>query len=255
MLRLHVDAAKLRISIACGAVLFLLSGCSETLIGKEPGNMKVVAAAGSPDSPDIESSNWMRDVPKCKRNIGVIALLEQESEFPGNGMQQNAVSLLRYLIQRSGCFTVVDRGAAIAKLDAERGYSENPGRPQYRRMDYLLSARVIFQETLANDTGFNLSRSITRAPADSIGFGAGVSVAVRKTEANVLLLLTDVRSSLQLRAEQGSATKLDTTMSAYSSWGMESSSAKTVSAALFDAYARLVRGLNETDLERRKSPK
>ena len=119
-------------------------------------------------------------------------------------------------------------------------------------MDYLISARLIFQDSTSNDASFNLARTIVSPPFDTTYLTGGLAFSLRKTEVNALLLLTDVKSSVQLIAEQGSATKVDRSVSTFSGWGADNSSGKTISAALFDAYSRMVGVLNETDLTKRR---
>ena len=203
----------------------------------------------SPRDRDFEQSNWMRDVPKCKRNFGTIALLEQEADLQGLTGAQNATPALRYLIQKSGCFTVVDRGPAIAKFDAEHAYAgKEPVARSYRPMDYLLTAKVVFQESRSSDGMASAAKNISSPPTDASSFGVNFSVSSRVIEVNAVLLLTDVRSTVQVLSEQGSAAKTDVTFNTFFAIGFETLSSKTTAAALYDAYARMVAQLNESKL-------
>jgi curli biogenesis system outer membrane secretion channel CsgG len=249
---------------------FFLSACSTTNMGDAPANMVVAAGAELTDVSDIDRPNWMRDVPRCHRRLGTIALYETDQDMQAPYGPQNATPMLRYLLQRSGCFTVLDRSPALTKLEGELRYDPNaatmlsqaanvpPGegvtaQPSsapvavlpFRRADYLLTARVIFQEVLSNDISFAGTASSPSIPGHSaFGGGANLALSNRRTEVNVVLFLTDMRTSVQVLTEQGSAAKIDRTTSSFGGFYIDNLNSKTAAAALYDAYARFVMRLN-----------
>lgn len=261
-------------SVFCFCFLAIgLSGCSSTFIGEAPKNIVVTSSADGDSPADFDRPNWMRDVPSCTRSLGTIALYESEMEMQGPFGPQNATPMLRYLLQRSGCFTVLDRSPALTKLEGEIKYdgpsgapaaavippnNNNPASeaiatsqpmPAFLRADYLLTARVIFQEVMSNDLSLSGSGSMgSVAGHATYSGGTNITVSQRRTEVNVVLFLTDMRSSVQIMTEQGSAAKIDQSTSSFGGFFGDSLNSKTTAAALFDAYARLVRRLHDTPL-------
>src|SRR4051812_19790220 len=67
-------------------------------------------------------------VEKCSKNMGSIAVNEPQSSslsmLTGHGLGSPA-TLLRMIIQQSGCFTVLERGAAMENIQQERALAQS----------------------------------------------------------------------------------------------------------------------------------
>src|SRR5829696_1240608 len=61
------------------------------------------------------------DVPRCSRKLGTVSIANGDDP---SGWTQNSLAppekLLRVLVQRSGCFNIVDRGAGLNAAARER---------------------------------------------------------------------------------------------------------------------------------------
>ncbi len=147
--------------------------------------------------------------------LAILAMLRDMQSLGGGaaapGGSNGSVSLdaLRLLIQQSNCFMIVDRGLeAEAAADDEKRRTRtsgevrddaNMGQGQEIAADYVLRSSVIEMGT--KDSG-------------SIGLGGlgifskiagSASVGRSVTEAKVQLVLSDIRSKLQISAAQGKA--------------------------------------------------
>jgi hypothetical protein len=126
-----------------------------------------------------------------------------------------SLDALRLLIQQSNCFVIVDRGGAEGAADDEkqraRGSSEmrddaNMGPGQEVAADFVLRSSVI---SLATEESRGLNLGLLSRFAGGAG-GASQST----TKAKVQLVLSDVRSKIQLAVAQGDGSGSDTKLAA-----------------------------------------
>jgi hypothetical protein len=65
---------------------------------------------------------------KCATPIGTLAVVEPEAETIsalGNFGLSTPTSLIRMMVQHSGCFTVVERGAGLSAMQRERALANS----------------------------------------------------------------------------------------------------------------------------------
>ncbi len=164
------------------------------------------------------------------------------------------------MIQQSNCFVVVERSAAgMAAMGRERALQSsgemragsNFGKGQVVSSDFGLTPEVIFSE--GNTAGLG------GALGGLIGGGAGRSVAAigaatKIREASVLLTMIDNRSSVQIAASEGSASKTDfggfgalAGMGGAAALGgyTNTPQGKVIAAAFMDAYNGMVVSLRQ----------
>ncbi len=157
-------------------------------------------------------------IPTCSRSLGAISVLEPEGINWWTGQQlQSPAALIKMYVQRSRCFTLVDRGRGMAAMQAERDLAaggdlrrgSNIGRGQVRAADYVMVPDLISQNANAggNAVGAVLGGLLGSRNAN-VGRLAG-GIDLRKKTADVLLTVTDVRSSEQVAMAEGHATKTD----------------------------------------------
>ncbi|WP_282271057.1 CsgG/HfaB family protein [Stenotrophomonas sp. PS02298] len=151
-------------------------------------------------------------IPTCQRPIGTLSVIEPEdSTHWWTGQQLPAPSrLIKAFVSRSRCFTLVDRGAGMAAGQFERELAasgdlrgrSNVGKGQIKAADYVMIPDLISQNSNAGGGGIG----------GLIGGRAGAVVGglnfTSKT-ADVVLTVTDVRSSEQVAISEGSARKSD----------------------------------------------
>lgn len=158
------------------------------------------------------------EIPTCAQPLGAIAVLEPEGTNWWTGQQlQSPAALIKMYVQRSRCFTLVDRGRGMAAMQAERELASggdlrrgsNIGRGQVRAADYVLVPDLISQNANAggNAVGAVLGGLLGSRNANLGRVAGGINLQ-RKT-ADVMLTVTDVRSSEQVAMTEGHATKTD----------------------------------------------
>jgi curli biogenesis system outer membrane secretion channel CsgG len=204
-------------SLVAIAALGLLTACQSPAMQMGDPAAKTVATGSAAGSTTAGSSSALE---RCAAPLGTISLIENVNAGWYTILRNEyrlppTANLLRLLIQQSNCFVVVERGAAgMAAMSRERALQDsgemrkgsNFGKGQVVSSDFGLSPEVIFNE---GNTG-----GIGGALGGLIGGGAGRAVAVigantRTREASVLLTMIDNRSSVQIAASEGSASKTD----------------------------------------------
>lgn len=172
------------------------------------GNLAINASyAGSDTQPQI---------PRCSSRIGTLAVHEPQS---GNAWWtsmnlESPAALIKVYVAESGCFTLVDRGAGLQAAQSERNLAasgeervgSNMGKGQMMAADYVLIPDIANRNRNAGGTrvGGLLAGFLPHRFSSLVG---GVSLS--KKTANVVLTLTDVRSTEQVALEEGHASKTD----------------------------------------------
>ncbi len=155
----------------------------------------------------------MNDVPHCVRKLGTVSVMDGDdpsgwTQFQLAGPQK----LLKVLVQRSGCFNLVDRGSGLSAAQRERDIGgnlglqrrSNVGQGQIKAADYVLVAEV--QAANRNSGG----SAVGAAAGSMIGRGFGGllgGISSRKMEANTVLSLTNVRTTETIAVQDGYAAK------------------------------------------------
>lgn len=154
------------------------------------------------------------NVEKCSRKLGVMAVAEPHGGWSYLSSYQlgSPEQLLRMMVQQSGCFDVVERGVAMQNIQQERSLAEggelrgesNIGKGQMQGADFVMTPAV---QIAANNTG-GVGGALAGGLLNKFGLG-GVAGGLKFKEASTSLVVADVRSSLQVAAAEGKATKTD----------------------------------------------
>ncbi len=161
----------------------------------------------------------MAQIPRCSASLGSITIADGQSDYWRELQLSPPQSLLRVVIQRSGCFTLVDRGTGMSVAQRERELASggdlqrgsNVGGGQVRAADYVLVGEIASQNA---NSGGNALAGLAGA---ALGGRAGAIVGglrTRNMEANTVLSLTNVRTSETQLVTEGYASKRDM------SWGL-----------------------------------
>lgn len=153
-------------------------------------------------------------IPVCSHRIGSIAVYEPENKWWVDLKLESPEALLKVFVMRSGCFTLVDRGKGFSAVQQERelaGQGElrqgsNMGKGQIKTADYVLVPDVVSRN--ANSGGSAIGGIL----GGFIGGGIGAIVSninISSSTADVVLTVTDVRSSEQVAMEEGHGSKSD----------------------------------------------
>ena len=155
-------------------------------------------------------------MPRCSSRIGTLAVHEPQS---GNNWWssmnlESPAALIKVYVSQSNCFTLVDRGQGLQAAEEERALAangeervgSNMGKGQMKAADYVLIPDI------ANSNGNAQHTNIGGILGGFIGHGFGSvvgGISLSKKTADVVLTLTDVRSTEQVALEQGHSDKTD----------------------------------------------
>lgn len=181
--------------------------------------LAVAAALATPVAAARETAQEQRgketaELPTCAKPLGSLAVVEPEERWWISYGIGSPEALLKLFVQRSRCFTLVDRGKGMAAAQAERALAaegdlrrgSNIGKGQVKAADYVLVPDLVSQNSNAggNAVGGILGGLIGGTAGAIIG-----GVNIKKKTADVMLTVTDVRSSEQVAMAEGHATKTD----------------------------------------------
>ena len=200
------------------------------------------------------------EIPRCSRKLGTISVVEPEGGIHWWTQQQlpTPTKLIKVFVSKSGCFTLLDRSAGLGAAMRERELAAggqlrggaNVGKGQVKAADYVLVPDLV--STNANAGGSALSG----LAGGLIGGGAGRlvgSINISSKTSDVVLTVTDVRSSEQVAMAEGHGEKNDIGLGAsgafFGSQGLggagiggyaNTTIGQVISMAYLDAYTKLV---------------
>lgn len=155
----------------------------------------------------------MTDVPRCFRKLGTLSIVDGDDP---RGWTQYSLAppqkLLKVLVQRSGCFNLVDRGSGLQAAERERAIGgnlghqrgANVGQGQIKAADYVLVAEV--QGANSNVSGSAVGGIVGGLIGGRLGGLAG-GIRSKKLEANTVLSITNVRTTETIATTEGYAAK------------------------------------------------
>lgn len=155
------------------------------------------------------------DVPRCARKLGTVSVMDGDdpsgwTQFQLSGPQK----LIKLLVQRSGCFNLVDRGSGLSAAQRERDIGgnlglqrqSNVGQGQIKAADYVLVAEVQASNRNASGSGAAVAGALVGGALGGLIGG----IKTRKMEANTVLSLTNVRTTETVNVQDGYAAKSNT---------------------------------------------
>jgi curli biogenesis system outer membrane secretion channel CsgG len=249
---------------AGGALLLLaasalvLSGCLST--GPSIGGGSATAVTGAAAGGAAPNANSKLE--RCEESLGTLRI-EENIESPwyryyfSNYKLGSTVPLLRTMIQQSNCFVIVERGRGMAGIERERtvmageqgraGSNFGPG--QQVGADYSMSPEIMMSAK-GTQGGSGAVGGLLSRVAPVLGSVAG---SAKMNEAGTVLLLVDVRSTVQIAAAEGYSKNWDFGLGGSmfgllgGGFGAGSGSAytstpegKLVASAFVDAYNKMV---------------
>jgi curli biogenesis system outer membrane secretion channel CsgG len=190
--------------------------------------MLMVAAlpAAAKSAQDIRAQK-SAEIPTFSRSYGALSVVEPEEGHDWwTGAKLPAPStLIKVYVRKSGCFTLVDRGRGFAAGQQERELAaggalrkqSNVGQGQIRAADYVMVPELASQNSNAG------GNRIGALAGGLLGGRAGLIVGgldLKKRTADVVLSVTDLRSSEMVAITEGSYKKTDVGFSAAGAlWG------------------------------------
>ncbi len=209
-------------------------------------------------SVDEKSAQKQAEIPTCPRKLGAMAIhAPQNNWWTALGLE-SPEALLKVFVMKSGCFTLVDRGAGFAMAQQERALASggtlqggsNIGAGQVRAADYILVPDIVSRN--GNASGTNVGGILGGFLPG--GFGAIAShISINSKTADVVLTVTNVRTSEQQATEEGHGSQTDVGFGFGGGWGgwggfggagisnyQNSAIGQVVVLAYIDAYTKLV---------------
>jgi len=197
-------------------------------------------------------------VPTCDKKYGTLAVKEPEDNWWTALNLDSPAALIKVYVSQSHCFTLVDRGKGLAAAQAERALASsgeervgsNVGKGQMKAADFVLIPDMANRNRNAGGT------NIGGVLGGLVGHGLGAivgGISLKSKTADVVLTLTDVRSTEQVSLQQGHAKKTDLGFGGggFGGWagGFAAAGASTyanteigqvVAQAYLDAYSKMV---------------
>jgi hypothetical protein len=171
-----------------------------------------VLVATSALAKDKEEAAMKTEIPVCDKKIGTMAVNEPEDKWWTRLGLESPEALLKVYAQQSKCWTLVDRGKGLEAAQKERALAgggemrggSNIGKGQMKAADYTLVPDI------ANKNANSGGKKIGGMIGGLVGGGAGAllgGVSLKSKTADVVLTLTDVRSTEIVATVQGHAKK------------------------------------------------
>jgi curli biogenesis system outer membrane secretion channel CsgG len=173
-----------------------------------------VAVPAAAESIRDKTERMKAEIPVCSHRIGTAAIYEPENKWWVDLKLESPEALIKVFVMRSGCFTLVDRGKGFSVAQQERALASggdlrqgsNIGKGQVRAADYVIVPDIVSRNSDAGGT------NIGGILGGFIGGGVGAivsGISINSSTADVVLTVTDVRSSEQVAMEEGHASKSD----------------------------------------------
>ena len=191
------------VAAVCGLAM-VLTGCSAA-------DVKSATTSAQQQRAQKEA-----EIPHCTRKLGTVTVNEPDGAINWwTGQQLPApTKLIKVFVSKSGCFTLVDRGAGMDVAMRERELASggelrnqsNLGKGQLKAADYVLVPDLISSNRIAS------GGAVGAVLGGLIGGRAGAlasNINFSTKTADVTLTLTDVRSSEQVALVEGNAKKTD----------------------------------------------
>jgi curli biogenesis system outer membrane secretion channel CsgG len=194
------------------------------------------------------------ELPTCAKSLGSVSLTDGEGHgWTAYNLGAPSV-LLKAFVQKSGCFTLVDRGAGMSALQKEQALASggslqkgsNVGAGQVKAADYVLVADIA--NTDSNAGGSAVAGVAGAVIGGRVG-GLMGGIKTKRVEAQTVLTLMNVRTSEIQAAAEGSASKKDIGFAAGGGYGFggavgggyqDTEVGKVVTYAFLDAYRQIV---------------
>jgi Curli production assembly/transport component CsgG len=199
------------------------------------------------------------EIPRCTRRLGTVSIANGDDPYGWTQFNLAAPEkLLKVMVQKSGCFSLVDRGAGLNAATTERNIGSNlglqrgsnVGQGQIKAADYVLVAEV--QAKNGNAGGGALAGIAGGLIGGRVGGLVG-GIKTRKLEANTVLSLTNVRTTETVSVQDGYAVKNDVSFGAGGFSGgfggavgggyEDTDTGRIVTLAFIQAYSKLVNDL------------
>lgn len=160
------------------------------------------------------------DIPVCTKKLGTVAIVEPDDQWWRQLNLGSPEAIIKIFVQRSGCFTLVNRGRSMQSRNLERAMADsgelqdgsNLGRGQVKAADYFLQPDIVTSNSNSGGGGAGAALGalggLFGGAGRAIGGIAG-GINVKKKEANVTLSIVNARTTEEEALTEGYARKQD----------------------------------------------
>src|SRR4030095_7018793 len=166
----------------------------------------------------------MQEIPVCTRKLGTLAIVEPDTQWWREYNLGSPEAILKIFVQRSQCFSLVNRGRSMQSRAMERALADNGelqegsnvGRGQVKTADYFLEPDIVSANRNSGGGGAGAAvgalGGLFGGAGSFVGAVAG-GINVKKGEANVTLSMVNARTTEEEALTEGYARRKDI------SWG------------------------------------
>jgi len=173
------------------------------------------APASARDNATEKRQKKELSIPHCAKKLGTVAIMEPQNQWWREYELGSPEALIRIFVQKSQCFSIVNRGKGLDAMMQERDLASsgelrrgaNMGKGQIKAADYILVPDLVTKNS--NSGGSNILGGLGGMLGGRT-FGALVGgINIKKKAASVVISVTDARSSEEVMMAEGNATKSD----------------------------------------------
>lgn len=176
------------------------------------------AIAGSKSSARKDQESGTQEIPQCSQNLGTVAIVEPDTQWWREMSLGSPEAIIRIFVQRSGCFTLVNRDRSLRSRAMERALADagelqegsNIGKGQVKAADYFLQPDIV---SANQNSGGNALGGVLGGLGGGLfgrrGGGILGGIKVKKGEANVTLSIVNARTTVEEALVEGYARKSD----------------------------------------------
>ncbi|WP_404482726.1 CsgG/HfaB family protein [Novosphingobium sp. BL-52-GroH] len=163
-----------------------------------------------------------QNIPVCTKRLGTVSIVEPDNQWWRELSLGSPEAILRVFVQKSGCFTLVNRGRSLESSAMERALAaqgelqkgSNIGKGQIKAADYFLQPDIV---STNNNSGGGGLGGVLGGVGGFFGRGVGAiagGLNVKKGEANVTLSIVNARTTVEEALTEGYARKSDVSFGA-----------------------------------------
>ncbi len=155
------------------------------------------------------------EIPNCTRKLGTVTIAEPETKWWQPLGLESPEALIKVFVQRSGCFTLVDRGRGFELAQRERALASggdlqqgsNIGGGQLVAADFILVPDIVSKN--ANAGGTNVLGGLAGLLGGPVAGAIVGGISVNSSTADTVLTITNVRTGVQEAMAEGHGKKTD----------------------------------------------
>ena len=197
-----------------------LAGAAIALVSTSASAGILGGSQAKPSSGRNEQAKGMAEIPVCTHRLGTLAIVEPDKQWWRELNLGSPEAIIKVFVQRSGCFTMVNRGGAMRSRAMERAMAEQGelqkgsrmGAGQVKAADFFLQPDIVSANQNSGGSGVGAAAGALGGLFGGFGHAVGAiagGINVKKGEANVTLSLVNARTTEEEALTEGYFRKRD----------------------------------------------